>query len=74
MPRLKTKEIPFVKVKRLLVGYGLNCQALAEVLGCSEPTARSRLNRPETLTLSELDLISRRGHVPMEEIRAAISK
>ncbi len=74
MPRIKTPEIPFERVKRLIVGYGLNSPALAEVLGCSVPTARARLNRPELFTLGELELVCRKGHVPMDEIRAAIMK
>lgn len=74
MPRIKPKEVPFVSVKRLLIGYGLNGPALAEILGCSAPTARARLNRPELFTLADLEKINKRGHIPIEEIRAAISK
>ena len=72
MPR--RNEVPFAKVKRLLVGYGLNGPALAKVLDCSAPTARARLASPGDFTLAELELVSRRGHVPFDEIRAAISK
>lgn len=72
MPRIRPRDVPFVKIKRLLIGYGLNGPALAEVLDCTPNTARSRLERPETLTLAELELVSRKGHVPMDEIRAAI--
>jgi len=74
MPYIKKAEPPFVRVARLLKGYGLQGKALAAVLGCSPPTARSRLEKPETLTLAELAMISSRGHVPMDEIRDAIIK
>lgn len=72
MPRIKPRPIPFESLKRLLLGYGLNGPALAAVLGCTPVTARARLNRPETFTLAELELICRRGHIPVEELRAAI--
>lgn len=74
MPYIKPKEAPFAKMGRLLRGYGLSGQRLAEVLECSAPTARARLAEPETLTLRDLDRISRRAHIPMEEIREAISR
>lgn len=61
-------------MKRLLLGYGLNGPALAEVLGCTPNTARRRLESPGTLTLAELELVSRKAHVPMDEIRAAFMK
>lgn len=72
MPYIKPKEPPFIRVRRLLLGYEMTPQSLAAVLECSENTARARLRSPETLTLGELDKISRRGHIPMEEIRAAL--
>lgn len=72
MPRVKTPEIPFAKVKRLLLGYGLNGPKLAKVLKCSEPTARTRLDDPSKLTLGELAKISRHG-VPIDEIRESIT-
>lgn len=74
MPYTKRKDVPFVKVRRLLLGYELDASALAGVLGCTYNTARARLDRPETLTLAELDKVCTRGHVPIDEIRAAISK
>ena len=74
MPRVRTPEIPFVKMKRLLLGYGLNAPALAAVLDCSAQTARRRLETPGTLTLAELEAVSRKAHVPMDEIRAAINR
>lgn len=74
MPYIKRREVPFAKVKRLLLGYELDATALADVLGVSYNTARARLDRPETMTLADLDRVCKAGHVPMEEIRAAIIK
>ena len=74
MPRVRTPEIPFVKMQRLLLGYGYNGPALARILDCDPKTARDRLKHPEKLTLKALDLISRRGHIPMEDLRVAIQK
>lgn len=72
MPYLKPKPRPFDGMRRLLLGYELNAARLSTVLGCSEPTARSRLNNPGTLTVEELDKIRRFGHVPVEEIREKV--
>ena len=72
MPYIKAREIPYVRVKRLLLGYGLDATSLAGVLGCSYNTAASRLRNPQSLTLHELGVISRNGHIPIEELREAI--
>ena len=72
MPRLRQPDHPYAKMRRLLVGYGLSASNLAVILNVSEPTARKRLDRPELLTLSDLDRISRYGHIPIEEIRSSI--
>ena len=74
MPYIKSKDPPFARMQRLLKGYGFDGPTLAAVLGCSKPTALSRIRNPETLTLAELAAINSRGHVPMEEIRDAIIK
>ena len=74
MPYIKRTETPFIKVRRLLLGYELDATALARVLGCAYNTAKARLDNPENLTLRELDLISTRGHIPVEEIRSALIK
>ena len=71
MARAKT-EVPYARMQRLMKGYGLNGPKLAEVLKCSEPTARDRLKNPENLTLGELWKICQRGHINMDEIREAI--
>ena len=66
--------MPFVSVRRLLLGRELDATALAQVLGCSYNTAKARLDKPETMTREELGRVCTAGHVPMEEIRAAIIK
>lgn len=74
MPRLKQSNPAFVKMKRLLVGYGLNAPKLAPILGVSEPTAKKRIDQPETLSLRDLDRINRLGHIPLEEIKSALCR
>ena len=73
MPYVKTDK-PFAKMRRLLLGYEVDAVALSEIIGCSYNTARTRIDNPERLTLSELDAINRKGHIPIEEIREAISR
>lgn len=73
MPYIKQRNVPYAKVRRLLLGYGLDATALSAVLGCSYNTAAARLKNPQELTLQEIGAINRRGHVPMEELREAIS-
>lgn len=74
MPYIKTTDPPFIKMRRLLLGYGYGAAKLAAVLGVSDPTARKRLEKPETLTLAEIDKIHRLAHIPMEELKTAISR
>lgn len=71
---MKRAEIPFAPVQRLLRGYGLTAVQLAAILGCSYNTAASRLRNPSLLTLRELELVSVRGGIPMDEVRAAIKR
>ena len=72
MPYVKSREVPFVTVRRLLLGRELDATALAKGLGCSYNTAKKRLDNPGSTTLEELDRVCRSGHVPMDDIRAAI--
>lgn len=65
---------PWDRMHRLLTGYGLTGPKLAEILGVSRPTARSRLDEPGKLTLADLDLISRRAHIPLDELRECIGR
>ena len=73
MPYIKPKTQPFDKLHRLLVGYGLNGENLSRTLSCSPTTARKRLSAPETMSLGDLSRISRRHHIPIDEIRECIS-
>lgn len=70
MPRFKDRTDA---LRRVLNAYELNSgPALASVLGVSRNTALARINHPEQLTVGELRKISLRGHVPVEELRAAL--
>lgn len=69
-----TKDIPFVNVRRLLLGYDVTTSNLARILGCSYNTAKTRMNHPSTFSLAELEQVSLKGHVPMDEIRNAIRR
>ncbi len=68
MPYVK-RELPHEKSKRLLKGYGITARRLAEILPCSEPTARKKINNPGLLSGDDWLKISRRGHIPVDEIR-----
>lgn len=72
MPYLKQKPIPFQKMQKLLKGYGFNGENLVPVLGYSPKTNRSRIQDPRLLTLGDLENLSRKGHIPIDEIREAI--
>ena len=48
-------------------------QELAQMLGMSETTVRSRLRRPETMTLNELYRLCHLLHIPLEDLRQAIT-
>ena len=65
------REPDFVKIQRVIRGYGLNAPAIAEMIDVSAPTARKRLEHPELFSLSDLKRISQRGHIPWEELHAA---
>lgn len=60
------------KSKRLLLGYEITAAKLAKYLGCSEPTARDRLRNPGKLSGDQWLIISKRAHIPVEEIRSVI--
>lgn len=63
----------FDDLRRLLKAYDLSDgYALGRVLGCSGPTARSRIKDPSRLTLGEICSICVRGGVPADKIRDAI--
>jgi len=68
MPYIPKRE-NHERSKRLLKGYEISAANLAKYLGCSEPTARDRIKHPGKLTGDEWLTISKRAHIPMEEIR-----
>lgn len=75
MPYIKPlTQQPFARMTRLLRGYGFTGPTLAQILGCTAPTARDRILHPERLTLEELDKISRHGHIPLDELRDCIGR
>ena len=74
MPYIKPKAEPWAKMTRLIRGYGITTTALANILNVSQPTASRRINNPGTLTLEELYAINTKGHIPLEEIKEAISR
>jgi hypothetical protein len=60
-------------MRRLLNAYELNNGSrLAPVLGVSRATAYNRIKDPGELTVDELRRLSTHGHIPIEEVRAAL--
>ena len=74
MPYVKPKTTAFAAIGRLLKGYGASAAAVAGACNWSYAKARDRLNNPGHLTFDELELISRRFHIPKDEIVEAIAK
>ena len=72
MPRLKDHTDA---MRRVLNAYELNigCR-LGSVLGVAPATALRRIENPEDLTVRELRLLASRGHVPIDELRAALAR
>lgn len=73
MPYIKQKQPAFAKLSRLIRGYGFTGPKLAEILGCSAPTAKKKIDSPEYFTLAELKMLNSAGHIPADEIREAIN-
>ena len=73
MPYLKPDEIPFESVAGVLRRNDLGSgRKLADVMFCSDYTGLARLKSPQDLSLNGLRMIHRNGHVPIEELCAAI--
>ena len=73
MPHLKQNKIPFQDVSSLLRKYNIcTGQQLSDVIYMSPFTARSRMKTPSDFSLTELRLIHRNGHVPLDELCEAI--
>ena len=70
MPYIPTRK-QFEKSGKLLKAYEINQTKLMEILGCSRPTARDRIENPGNLTGNEWLAISKKAHIPVEEIRLA---
>ena len=60
------------ELTRLILSYGFNGENLEAVLGHSPPTNRRRISNPDELTVGDLKKLARKGHIPLDEIRAAI--
>jgi len=73
MPKIPRRRKPFEEIRFLLRGR-FSIDELSVLMGCSKPTARIRLNNPETFTLDELARISRNGDVPWDEIKEAMKR
>ena len=70
MPYLKHVRDP---IRALLKSYDItDGTKLSRVLGVTPKTGRARFNYPQTLTIADLMKINKFGHIPIEEIRAAI--
>lgn len=68
MPYIPPKR-KYDKCRKLLLAYEINPTRLREILGCSQPTARKKLNNIGELTTEDWQQINKKGHVPIEEIR-----
>lgn len=69
MPYLKQKAKAHDKSRKLLLAYEIGSAKMADMLGCSMPTARKKINDPGKLTGDEWLRISKFGHIPIDEIR-----
>lgn len=75
MPRtnMGTVQKPFKDVAKVIKGNDGTATEVARALKCCYNTASDRLKHPENFTLGELKKISQRLHIPIEELRAAIT-
>ena len=64
------KRSKYDKSKKLLLAYEITPTRLKAILGVSQPTARKKLNDIGSLTTEDWGLISRKAHIPVEEIRS----
>jgi len=75
LPKLKERsiqQVPYVRVQRLIKGYGINGNKLSPILGCSSPHAKKKLDNPELFTLDDLDRISNYWGIPWEDFKDAM--
>lgn len=75
--KLQTRLPPQARLGALINGtlvlQKFGAGDVASWLGCSEPTARSRLRNPGELTVAELTRIGKCAGIPIDELRGAIS-
>lgn len=70
--------MPYIKKQRsairsLLQSYDITDGAhLGRILNKPPKTGRRRMDDPDTLTVGEIRRLSTHGHIPIEELRAAI--
>ncbi len=74
MPRTKLDKQPS-KLYILLNGAaaGKTRYELGEILGRCPQTVKTKMRNPETLTVAELTKLSRHLHIPLEDLRQAIT-
>lgn len=60
------------KLRRVFLAYELDGVKLARILGYHPNTGRDRMKNPDALTVAEIRQISRKAHIPIEELRGAI--
>ena len=68
------KELPFMKLTRLIKSYGYNSNNLSMFLPHSRPTMQYRLTHPSELTLSDIQIIIHDGQISWDEVSEAIRK
>lgn len=79
MPRVKPLGVNPTEQKIVALLYGamategLQQQELADALGMDVTTLRRRRKSPLDFTLEELQKACRKLHIPIEELRAAIT-
>lgn len=71
MPLIK-KDLSFPALVRLIRGYAINGSRLAEILGCSVPTAIKKMEEPKRFTLEDIYSLSITGGIPLNEIKQAL--
>lgn len=75
MPRTILDKPKHSKLYILLNGAtaSLTREELGVIIGCCAQTARERMRRPEDLPIKDLYKICRNLHIPLDELRQAIT-
>ena len=69
---LLKKDTSFQHLTMLIRSYGINSVKLAEILGCSQPTAMKKLTMPKFMTLEDVVNLSVVGGIPINKVKAVI--